>query len=306
MANNWSIWRYNTYEELINALDGELADESLSNMVRELKGVNPELRNNLEFFKKLKERYPDFPVRSLETYATGELKETIENGNDNDVIIFFNLKIRDFQNSNELLDNKEFMLKYLENEGSGDYYFDLSDRLKGDKDIIFTVAKYGNRYEFLDDISEFIIEGNEVISENYQEEESSELASKEEQYYYKLRGLVKGINFINNYFKIKGEVKNEKYIILFTDIVNVGFYEEDQIKKIMNDLCVNKGIIFILVGKIENTNIKGKKSKLEELIINKFGEKSEIIYFENINKIKTILSNKNVIKDEIISPNEIY
>ena len=168
-------------------------------------------------------------------------------------------------------------------------------------------GEYGtNSNEFLDDISEFIIEGNEVFSENYQEEESSELAIKEEQYYYKLRGLVKGINFINNYFKIKREIKNEKYIILFTDIVNVRFSEEDQIKKIMNDLCVNKGIIFILVGKIENTNIKGKKSKLEELIINKFGEKSEIIYFENINKIKTILSNKNVIKDEIISPNEIY
>ena len=155
MANNWSIWRYNTYEELINALDGELADESLRDRVRELKGVNPELRNNLEFFKKLKERYPDFPVRSLETYATGELKETIENGNDNDVIIFFYLNISDYKNKDELLDDKEFMLKYLENEGSGDYYLDLSDKLKADKDIIFTVAKYGNCYEFLKDVKKY-------------------------------------------------------------------------------------------------------------------------------------------------------
>ena len=43
-----------------------------------------------------------------------------------------------------------------------------------------------------------------------------------------------------------------------------------------------------------------------ELIMNKFGEKSEIINFENMTKIKTVLSYNNVIKDEIIYPNEIY
>ena len=40
--------------------------------------------------------------------------------------------------------------------------------------------------------------------------------------------------------------------------------------------------------------------------MNKFGEKSEIINFENMTKIKTVLSYNNVIKDESIYPNEIY
>ena len=46
--------------------------------------------------------------------------------------------------------------------------------------------------------------------------------------------------------------------------------------------------------------------KLNEIIADKFGDKSEVIVFENMKKIKTILSNNNVIKDEILFPNEIY
>ena len=45
---------------------------------------------------------------------------------------------------------------------------------------------------------------------------------------------------------------------------------------------------------------------IEELILSKYGENSEIIYFENMKKINTILSNNKVIKDEIFYPNEIY
>ena len=47
-------------------------------------------------------------------------------------------------------------------------------------------------------------------------------------------------------------------------------------------------------------------NKIEKLFLDKFGENSEVISFENIKKIKTILSNNKVIKDEIIYPNEIY
>ena len=53
--------------------------------------------------------------------------------------------------------------------------------------------------------------------------------------------------------------------------------------------------------KNEQTN-----KNIEELILSKFGEKSEIIDFDNMNKIKTILSNNKVIKEEIFYPNEIY
>ena len=45
---------------------------------------------------------------------------------------------------------------------------------------------------------------------------------------------------------------------------------------------------------------------LENIIKNKFSEKSEIIYFENMKKIGKILMNNFEIKDEIVYPNEIY
>ena len=129
---------------------------------------------------------------------------------------------------------------------------------------------------------------------------------EEEKNYDKIIGIVKGINFMNNYFKMKGEAKNEKYIILFTDIINIKSMEKAQIEKIKDILSGDKITIFLLIGKIKKMNLKNDENNLGKLILSKFGEKSEIIYFENMNKIKVILSNNNVIKDEIIYPNEIY
>ena len=81
----------------------------------------------------------------------------------------------------------------------------------------------------------------------------------------------------------------------------------------MENLIGDKEIIFLLVGKIKNNNLNNEKiyniseeNNSENLILSKFGEKSEIIDFENMKKIKTILSNNTVIKDKIIFPNEIY
>ena len=75
----------------------------------------------------------------------------------------------------------------------------------------------------------------------------------------------------------------------------------------------DKKISLLLVGKNKKYNTNKEKNdfndnniKFEKLILSKYGEKSEIIYFENMKKIKTILSNNNVIKDEIIYPNELY
>jgi hypothetical protein len=83
-------------------------------------------------------------------------------------------------------------------------------------------------------------------------------------------------------------------------------------KNIEND----KDIIFLLVGKNKSKDLQKDKNNLIDdsidekkkmkSITKKFGERSEIIDFENMKKIKTILSSNNVIKDEIIYPNEIY
>ena len=121
------------------------------------------------------------------------------------------------------------------------------------------------------------------------------------------------MKYINNYSKMKESVKNEKYIILFSDMLNMKFIDDEKIEKILDDIIGDEDAIFLLVGKNKKFNLKNEKNsffefdqKLVELILNKFGDKSELITFENMKKIKSILSNNNVIKDEIIYPNEIY
>ena len=85
-----------------------------------------------------------------------------------------------------------------------------------------------------------------------------------------------------------------------------------KLKKKLNKLISNKEAIFLLVGKHkniygENDNMSNNEYNfITKYIINKFRDKSKIINFENMTKIKTILSHNNVIKDEIIYPNEIY
>ena len=127
-------------------------------------------------------------------------------------------------------------------------------------------------------------------------------------------GLLQTISYIRNYFKMKEVVKNEKYIILFTDLFNSKIIDSD-IKKKFDILPKDREIHFLLVGKKMGRETKkekedSQKENIEEKlmmdIMEKFGDKSELIDFENMKKIKTILSSNNFIKDEIIYPNEIY
>jgi hypothetical protein len=144
-------------------------------------------------------------------------------------------------------------------------------------------------------------------------EESSEFSEIEEKNYDKINVLVKTINYVNNYSSMKEQRKNEKYIILFTDLINLNFQDEKLIEKNVENLIGDKDIIFLLIGKVKNKNLNNEKNNitsnentLEDLILSKFSEDSEIIYFEDIKRIKTIISNNTVIKDVIMYPNEIY
>ena len=107
---------------------------------------------------------------------------------------------------------------------------------------------------------------------------------------------------------MKEGVNKKKYIIIFSDIINIQIFEDSQLKIIFENLKGDKYIILILIGKNKKLHIKNEQTNknIEELILSKFGEKSEIIDFDNMNKIKTILSNNKVIKEEIFYPNEIY
>ena len=178
------------------------------------------------------------------------------------------------------------------------------------KNMIFSDKIEDEEYDI--NFDEFNL-GETNISE-HSKEDSFEISEKGEQITNnKITGLIKTINYINNYSKMKEEVKNEKYFIVFTDMLNIHSIDDEQIEKDIKKLKGDKGVIFLLVGKNKKfkfkkgTNINTKKDiKFGELILSKYGEKSELIYFENMKKIKTILSNNNVIKDEIIYPNEIY
>ena len=128
-------------------------------------------------------------------------------------------------------------------------------------------------------------------------------------------GLLKTINYAINYIKAKEAVENEKYMILFTDVFNFYKVTEDDIGKKFANINRDKEIHFILAGKNTRRNLNNEKEFnifdddgkiLNEIIVDKFGDKSEVIAFENMKKIKSILSNNNVIKDEILFPNEIY
>ena len=175
-----------------------------------------------------------------------------------------------------------------------------------------------NFYDKNDEAEEYDINSNEFnlsgkSNSEHSQEDSYELNDKEEKIFNKLKGLIKAVNYMINYLKMKKAVKNEKYIILFSDLINIRIKDDEQLKIILEKLNRNKDSVFLLIGKKEKTHLNQEKNNytkkdkiFEELILNKFNEKSEVINFENMKKIKTILSNNNVIRDEIFYPNEIY
>ena len=193
------------------------------------------------------------------------------------------------------------------------------------KDLIYYKKKIFNETEEIEEM-DIDVNENDLINEKIEfqsnNENFSEQRSEEESFeendikmnYSIFVGLIKSINYIRNYLKMKEAVKNEKYIILFTDLFNCIKLSDEKIERKFENLTKDKEVHFLLVGKNRMRNIKNEKDKIEEEaeekrmigIINEYGEKSELIDFENMKKIQTILSSNNVIKDEIIYPNEIY
>ena len=156
---------------------------------------------------------------------------------------------------------------------------------------------------------------NDNFSEQRSEDDSLDENNKKMKNILIVSGLIKSINYTRSYLKKKEAFKNEKYIILFTDLFNYFRMSDEEIRRKFENLNRDKEVQFLLVGKNKMRNIKNEKEKIieeedEKIIIEvineKFGERSELINFENMKKIQTILSSNNVIKDEIIFPNEIY
>ena len=120
--------------------------------------------------------------------------------------------------------------------------------------------------------------------------------------------MIKSLNYCLTYLKMKEISSNEKYFIFFSS--NIKALMEAINKNKLKDLEAKKKITlrkepkinFLLVGKIERSYEKLYNDILDEY----FGSKSEVIPFDNMKKIKSILSSNNIINDNITFPNEIY
>ena len=176
------------------------------------------------------------------------------------------------------------------------------------KDLLYYKNSFLNE---TNDTEEYDINSDEFISSRnnkseHSKEDSFEYDDNEEKNNNIIKGLVEAINFLNTYLKMKEGIKNEKYIIVFTEMFNIFLDENDLVEKYVLNVEGNKETKFLLVGKSKKLNLIKKINQIENSILNKFGDESEIINFENMKKIKAILSNNNVIKEDIIYPNEIY
>ena len=77
---------------------------------------------------------------------------------------------------------------------------------------------------------------------------------------------------------------------------------KDNTKKNKIKLKKEKKINFLLVGKFDKDNEKLYNDILRQY----YGLKSEVIPFDNMKKMKSILLSNNIINDSIIFPNEVY
>ena len=81
-----------------------------------------------------------------------------------------------------------------------------------------------------------------------------------------IKGLFEAINFLNVYIKMKERIKNEKYIIVFTDIFSIFLDESDLIEKYMKIIKGDKETTFLLVGKNKKLNLIEEINQLEKAI----------------------------------------
>ena len=133
-----------------------------------------------------------------------------------------------------------------------------------------------------------------------------------------IEDTIKSLNYCINYLKMKEINTNEKFFIYFNSnikkmmnyLLDIKDYNElqnissDSGEKKKIDLQSDKKIHFLLVGKINADENESEVYK--KVLLQYFGSKSEMIPFDNMKKIKSILSSNSIINDNVIFPNEVY
>ena len=171
--------------------------------------------------------------------------------------------------------------------------------------------------------------GNEIIQENLEEEESHRNSQENSgssggfgenkefnDYEISVEETIKSINYCINYLRTKEKNSNEKFFIYFninpkkimdylkvkenSDTPNISYISRGE----KLDLHKDKNIHFLFVGKLNTEKHEDEIYKKD--LLQYFGSKSEMIPFDNMKKIKSILSSNSIINDNIIFPNEVY
>ena len=171
--------------------------------------------------------------------------------------------------------------------------------------------------------------GNEIIQENLEEEESHRNSQENSgssggfgenkefnDYEISVEETIKSINYCINYLRTKEKNSNEKFFIYFninpkkimdylkvkenSDTPNISYISRGE----KLDLYKDKNIHFLFVGKLNTEKHEDEIYKKD--LLQYFGSKSEMIPFDNMKKIKSILSSNSIINDNIIFPNEVY
>ena len=99
--------------------------------------------------------------------------------------------------------------------------------------------------------------GGKNLSE-HSREDSYKLSSNYEINYDKLNGLVDAINYLNKYSRVKEGIINEKYVIIFTDVLNIRLDEDNQVEKIFDKIKGDKYSILLIIGKNKKINKKNE------------------------------------------------
>jgi hypothetical protein len=173
--------------------------------------------------------------------------------------------------------------------------------------------------------------GREVIRDSLKGDESDKYTGSQDSfsseyeenkdcnsYEMEIEETIKSLNYCINYLKMKEINTNEKFFIYFNtnvkkimdylrDIGDNSYmqessYDSKEPKKV--EIHKDKKIHFLLVGKINSEENEAEIYK--KRLLQYFGSKSEIIPFDNMKKIKSILSSNSIINDNVIFPNEVY
>ena len=144
---------------------------------------------------------------------------------------------------------------------------------------------------------------SEMLSSSEQSTLNNEMTLKE---------IIDSLNYCINYLLMKNNPDNENYVLYFTNLFSDeneenNIYLNNRFKLHINRIKKDRTINFILVCRINN-NIQNniRDEIVNNKILNGFGDKSEFINYDNMKKIKTLLSRNTIINDKIIFPNEIY